>query len=260
MKLRDIFIIGVALLIIGGVFFEREEKYKTPTTKAIPKVDPTNLNNRPIYENRRKTLKQIQEEINKPSNKEEDEIFENFLSNYNEEQKNQERKSNDKTNQRHSLTLGEANDKESEEEKYINQSLKTGAMPYVHCLGKNNKCHHFGCSSIKIQAPINSDVLVTIKKNGHVFRHAYIQANDHYTFEVPDGVYQTFFYYGKGWNPNKKMKKTNQGCILKGGFTANEHVSKSDYKQLKNNALTYELILQPNGNFRPTPSNIEEAL
>ncbi len=145
---------------------------------------------------------------------------------------------------------------------YINHSLITGATPYANCFGKNHQCHHYGCSQIKVNSPLQSDVLVTIKKNGRVYRHVYIQKNDHYTFEVPNGEYEAFFYYGKGWNPNKKIKKTNQGCILKGSFVSNEHVGK-DYikeKELDNKVLTYSLTLQLNGNFSTKPSNIEEAL
>jgi len=91
-------------------------------------------------------------------------------------------------------------------DRYIDNSLRTGATPYSHYYGGNSTCSVFGCSEIKVSTS-NSDVLVTIKKNDKVVRHAFIQANDSYTFSFPNGTYQTFFYYGKGWNPNKEMKK-----------------------------------------------------
>ncbi|MGY0426034.1 MAG: hypothetical protein ACWIPI_04280 [Polaribacter sp.] len=143
-------------------------------------------------------------------------------------------------------------------DKYINNSLSTGSTPYSYCFGKNRSCSSYGCSQIKVRTPVNSDVLVTIKKNGEVYRHAYINAGSTYTFEFPNGRYQTFFYYGKGWNPNKVMKKTNCG-ILKGGFIADEHFGKDNLQTLFNNVLSYELILQQNGNFSTKPSNSEEA-
>lgn len=140
-------------------------------------------------------------------------------------------------------------------DRYIDNSLRTGATPYSHYYGGNSTCSVFGCSEIKVSTS-NSDVLVTIKKNDKVVRHAFIQANDSYTFSFPNGTYQTFFYYGKGWNPNKEMKK----WALKGGFITNENFGKDDPQLLNNSALSYELILQQNGNFSTRPSNPEEAL
>lgn len=143
-------------------------------------------------------------------------------------------------------------------EEYIDNSLGTGSTPYEDCFGQNNTCSSYGCSEIKVRTPSNSDVLVTIKKNGEVYRHAYLNSNSNYTFEFPNGTYQTFFYYGKGWNPEKVMKETDCGP-LKGGFVANEHFGKDSPQNLVNTILEYELILQRNGNFSTTPSNPNEA-
>lgn len=143
-------------------------------------------------------------------------------------------------------------------DKYINNSLHTGATPYAYCFGKNYSCSEYGCSVIKVKTPYNSDVLVTIKKNGKVYRYAYINAGSTYTFEFENGTYQTFFYYGKGWNPNKFMKKTDCGP-LKGGFIEGEVFGKDSPQILNNSILTYELILQQSGNFSTKPSNLEEA-
>ena len=144
-------------------------------------------------------------------------------------------------------------------DKYINNSLRTGATPYAYCFGSNSPCNDYGCSQIKVITPHNSDVLVTIKRSGKVYRHAYIKSSRSYTFEFPNGVYQTFFYYGKGWNPNKFMKETDCGT-LKGGFISNEHFGKDSPQYLSNNILTYELILQHNGNFSTQASSKNEAL
>jgi hypothetical protein len=143
--------------------------------------------------------------------------------------------------------------------KYIDNSLHTGATPYSDFYGVNRSCSEYGCSQISVRTPSNSDVLVTVKKNDRVVRHAYIRANSSYTFELPDGTYQTFFYYGKGWNPEKTMKTTAKG-VLKGGFVADETFGKDDLQTLNNDVLTYELILQQNGNFSTRPSNAEDAL
>ncbi|SKC06607.1 hypothetical protein SAMN05660477_02766 [Soonwooa buanensis] len=143
-----------------------------------------------------------------------------------------------------------------EENPYFNNSLPTGATPYSEYYGKNSSCNSNGCSQIKVKTPNNSDVLVTIKQNEKVVRHAYIQKGDSYTFSFPNGNYQAFFYYGKGWDPEKEMKNGE----IKGGFLADESFGKDDEQSLYNNVLEYELILQQNGNFSTRPSNPDEAL
>ena len=140
-------------------------------------------------------------------------------------------------------------------DRYISNSLITGSTPYSKYYGSNSSCSDYGCSQIKVRTS-NSDVLVIIKKNDKVLRHAFIQAGDSYTFSFPNGTYQAFFYYGKGWNPEKEMK----GGEIKGGFITNEDFGKDEPQSLYNNVLEYELILQQNGNFSTRPSNPEEAL
>lgn len=143
-------------------------------------------------------------------------------------------------------------------DKYINNSLRTGSKPYAYCFGSSNSCDGYDCSQIKVKTPSNSDVLVTIKKNGKVYRHAYINSSSSYTFNIPNGRYQTFFYYGKGWNPKKFMKETTCGT-LKGGFIESEHFGKDEPEHLSDMIRSYELILQQNGNFSTSPSNSNEA-
>lgn len=139
--------------------------------------------------------------------------------------------------------------------KYISNSLNTGATPYARYYGVNSSCVDYGCSQIKVRTS-NSDVLVTIKKNDKIVRHAYIRAGDSFTFSFPNGTYQAFFYYGNGWNPEKEMKNGE----LKGGFIENEDFEKDDPQYLSNNVLEYQLIMQQNGNFNTRPSDPEEAL
>ncbi|WP_234108898.1 MULTISPECIES: hypothetical protein [Chryseobacterium] len=144
----------------------------------------------------------------------------------------------------------------NETDLHTDNSLPTGATPYSKYYGENSSCKDYGCSQIDVKTPNNSDVLVLIKRNDKVVRHAYIQAGDRYIFSFPNGNYQAFFYYGKDWDPEKEMKNGK----IKGGFLTDENFGKDEKQSLYNNVLTYELIAQPNGNFSTKPSNPEEAL
>ena len=105
-------------------------------------------------------------------------------------------------------------------------------------------------------APTNSDVVVTVKKgstSGYVVRHAYIGAGRTYNFEVPDGDYVVFFYYGQGWNPDKEMSGG-----VKGGFVSGESFSKTDIEHLENQVLSLKLQSVQYGNFSPIVCDEEE--
>ena len=145
------------------------------------------------------------------------------------------------------------------EEQWKNNSLSTGSMPYASCYGSSNSCGGWGCSQIKVITGGSGDVLVSIKNNsGRVVRHAYIKGGYSYTFNVSDGSYQVFFYSGTGWNPNKQMPSSSCS-YLKGGFVSNESVTKDNYINLYSQIMTYELILQQQGNFSTKPSSKNEA-
>ena len=137
---------------------------------------------------------------------------------------------------------------------YSENSLYTGATPYKYCYGSNNNAYP---SQVKIKSGA-SDVVVTIKRKGKVYRHAYIKANSNYTFKVADGSYNVYFYYGKGWNPKKFMKNTNCGRLV-GGFVSKVSVGKDMFLQLNNQYMTYTLTSVSNGNFSPQTSSIDEA-
>jgi hypothetical protein len=145
------------------------------------------------------------------------------------------------------------------EEQWKSNSLSTGSMPYASCYGSSNYCSDWSCSKIKVITGGSGDVLVSIKNsNSKVVRHAYIKGGNSYTFNVPDGSYQVFFYSGTGWNPNKQMPSSS--CrYLKGGFVSNESVTKDNYINLYSQIMTYELILQQQGNFSTKPSSKNEA-
>ena len=142
-------------------------------------------------------------------------------------------------------------------EQYRDYSLRTGSQPYADCYGRNRGCDYYGCSKIKIKTG-SDDVVVMIKdRNERVVRHAYINERSSYSFSVPDGNYQVFFYNGTGWNPNKQMPSSD--CRrLRGGFVSSEQFGKSDMNYLNSVEWTIELIEQIGGNFREKPSSREE--
>ena len=137
---------------------------------------------------------------------------------------------------------------------YSENSLFTGSTPYSYCYGSSNN----GSPSEVIINSSDSDVIVTIKRYGKVYRHAYIKANSNFTFNVADGNYSIYFYYGKGWNPKKFMKNTSCGRLV-GGFVSGESVGKDMFLSVKNQYMTYTLTSVVNGNFSPETSSIDEA-
>ncbi len=145
------------------------------------------------------------------------------------------------------------------EEQWKYNSLKNGSMPYSSCYGSNNSCNDWSSSQIKVKAGVDRDVLVSIKDyKGRVVRHGYIKAGNSFTFNIPDGRFQVFFYSGNGWNPNKQMPSSTCGYV-QGGFVSNEEVTKDNYIELSTEIMTYELIQQKNGNFATKPSSLNEA-
>jgi hypothetical protein len=90
-----------------------------------------------------------------------------------------------------------------------------------------------------------------------VIRHAYIRGREAFTFNIPDGTYNIYFYSGTGWNPYKKISSTT--CNIIGGFVSDENTGKDSYVNLKNNVLTYTLTLSTSGNFSMQNSSANEA-
>jgi len=141
------------------------------------------------------------------------------------------------------------------EDTYGNNSLRTGATPYRSWYGGNYSNLYYNYSTIKVTAPYSSDVVVIIKHNnsdGRVASHGYIRAGGTLSFDLPNGRYQTFFYYGRGWYPNKQMSGVT------GGFLKDEIFSKADSEYLSDVELSYVLQLTTNGNFSTKTSNSNE--
>ena len=137
-------------------------------------------------------------------------------------------------------------------------SQHTGFTPWENCFGKNASCGYYGCSDIKVTTSA-SPIVAIVKRNGKVKKHAYISAYSSYTFEMPNGTYQVFFYYGENWSRNKKMNSSECYSIY-GGFLDNEFVSKDNPITLQNQIMEYTLTRVSNGNFAPKSSSINEAL
>lgn len=136
----------------------------------------------------------------------------------------------------------------NEDQKFLNNSLLTGETPYSNYYGENYVCNRSQCSAIEVTAPINSDIIVIIKYNnerGDVISHAYIEAGRKYVFDLPNGKFQPFFYYGVGWNPTKDM-----GNGIKGGFVKDESFSKDSPQNIDDCVLSYVLQLRKDGNFQ----------
>ena len=126
-------------------------------------------------------------------------------------------------------------------EKYGNNVLEQGSLPYERYYGTNQTAKTKYNADIEVTAPIAFDVVAVVRKEnelGEVVSHAYIRADSSYTFRVDNGKYQVFFYIGKGWMPTKKMENG-----VEGGFVRNETFSKDDPVSLANEVITYRVSM-----------------
>ena len=149
-----------------------------------------------------------------------------------------------------STPTSSSSSKTIESDPYYDNYLSTGTVPYT-----DSDSYYSSESNISVSTSYNSncDVVVIIKSHGQIVRNAYIRAGGSYSFGLPNGNYQVFFYGGKGWNPNKTMPNG-----LRGGFVANESYSKDTPISLNYEEVTYELIPRTNGNFSTKQSSANE--
>ena len=131
---------------------------------------------------------------------------------------------------------------------YVDNYLQTGSAPY-----SSNSAYGDNSTITVRTSSSDNDVVVIVKSYGEMVRNAYIQGGDSYTFNLPSGNYQVFFYGGKGWDPTKDMNG------YQGGFVYQETFSKDDPIDLDGQGLEYELILQQNGNFQTKGSSENEV-
>ena len=142
---------------------------------------------------------------------------------------------------------------------FSSYSQYNGATPWSDCFGKNASCNDYGCSEIKVNTSSSSPVVAIVKRYDKVIKHAYISTGSSYTFQVKDGTYQVFFYYGTSWNKYKRMS-SDECTSLYGGWDYNEEVTKDNPIRLSNQIMTYTLTSVTNGNFNTKSSSIKEAL
>jgi hypothetical protein len=136
-------------------------------------------------------------------------------------------------------------------------SLSNGSMPYAYCYGASNTCFDIDCSKIKILNG-GTDVVVIIKTiNDNVIRHAFVKAGYTFTFNLPNGMYNVYFYSGTGWDPYKILAQRQ--CTIRGGFVKSESTGKDTDVSLYNQALSYQLKQVVNGNFSMESSSKAEV-
>jgi len=146
-----------------------------------------------------------------------------------------------------------------EYQRYKDNSLYTGSLPYSEYYGRNYSSWLDNGSKITVTAPINSDVIVTARRtsNDRVEGHIYIRKGETASFVFPAGTYTIFFYYGLGWNPNKVI--TGKHGIVRGGFLSMTTVGKDENVYYPaNGGYSYTLQLQENGNFSTQHSSENE--
>lgn len=137
-------------------------------------------------------------------------------------------------------------------EQYKGNSLKTGATPYKSVYGGNSKV---GNAGLRIKAPAICDVLVIIKRNGDVVKHAYIRCNQTYTFTLKAGTYQPFFIFGNSWCPQKESPNGQLGYFLEDVSISKDYPQEiGEYQELE-----YTLQTVTNGNFHAASSDESEA-
>lgn len=149
----------------------------------------------------------------------------------------------------HSPKSSYSSQKQEAPNPYIDNHLETGELPYSHY---NTVWGDESEIFVKTKSSGN-DVVVLLKQYDEIVRNVYIRAGGSYSFHIPNGTYQLFFYYGKGWNPEKRMNER-----LTGGFVTNESFQKDSRISLDYQKLTYELIPQRNGNFNTQRSSASE--
>lgn len=114
--------------------------------------------------------------------------------------------------------------------------IHTGSTPYAALWGENSTQ---GSSDIEVIAPRNKDVVVIIRKakTNEVVRHAYVARGETCVLTLPEGFYQTFFYYGTHWSARKEIKPG-----MMGGFRYGETYDKDKLRKLPAGIVrTYDL-------------------
>ncbi len=104
------------------------------------------------------------------------------------------------------------------ESRFKDHQLPNGSSPFDNVYGDGQFSNNSNTLLVRNQS--GSDVIVFLKTvgSGEIIRNHYIQAHSQYLLKnVPDKTCYTKFYYGKDWNPTRKVKG-----IVTGGFDTDE--------------------------------------
>ena len=125
-----------------------------------------------------------------------------------------------------------------------------GVTPYEGAYGPNMVNAQ---NMVHVRASSDRDAIVIVRDRmmDKVVGHFYVKAGEEGFVLVPDGVFNVFFYQGRGWDSNKKMK-SSRGDVIKGGFRYDE-VFGQDPKDLTfgnsdYNQISYDLRKRRYGN------------
>jgi len=128
------------------------------------------------------------------------------------------------------------NDKETE---YHNNKLENGSKPYQYYFGNSIT----GSNYLGFLTKGERDCIVIVKNmDGKYYNHVYICGDNSARVYLPNGMYNVYFYFGIGWNPDKKKGE------LTGGFEEKESQQRNDSVLLQNQNYVYELYPVTYGN------------
>lgn len=135
--------------------------------------------------------------------------------------------------------------------KYKDNQLKNGSKPYSTYYGKSKT----GENWISFKTSGDCDYVVIVKKhsNQKVYNHIYIRGGYSGKVYLPNGVFDVYFYSGKGWNPNK-----NNGNVI-GGFVSEESHQKDGPIDLNYSYCEYTLYPVAYGNLTLDQTNKSET-
>ena len=127
-----------------------------------------------------------------------------------------------------------------------------GCQPYANVYGSNSEQ---GPCAVKVTASSEMPVVVIIRYNnldGNVAGHLFINKGWSGIICLPVGVFQTFFYSGRNWDPSKEMD-----CGLSGGFKDNEIFQEDPTPKTFTTGMmwTYTLKSVSDGNFTPVSTD-----
>jgi|GEM_PF-6988870 len=133
-------------------------------------------------------------------------------------------------------------------------------MPYESIYGQNMV---YAPNTIKVHAPSDRDLIVIVRDSylDNVVSHFYIAAGETNGAVIPNGTFQVYFYSGRGWDENKKMKSSRGDKVI-GGFRYHESFGKDpktiSFGDGKFDEVSYDLNKRRNGNMHESHSRASQ--